>query len=564
MGAKYFGAAVPRREDLRFLTGAGRYVDDITLPGLLHAAFLRSPHGHARIRSINAEPARRVPGVITVFTSQTLAEWLKSLPTFGAVPPLLAKVIPIEIKHAPQYPLARDTVRYVGEIVAMVVAESRHHAENGVEAIEAEYEPLPPVVDMVSASGAGAPLIHPEWGDNVAVGFRHTLGDPDGAFESADVTLREQFNIQRYVGMPIEPRGVIAEWDRSRGSLTTWNATQVPHFVQQHLAGVLELPMHKVRVIAPDVGGGFGTKANGYAEDVLVPLAARELGRPVKWIEDRREHFVAAAHARHQVHKIELAARRDGTILAIRDRIWLDLGAYNAWGIVLPYNTVAHLLGPYRVKHLAVDVKAVVTNKMPNAPYRGAGRPEVVFAVERAVDCLARELSMDPADLRRRNYIRPDEFPYDVGIPYRDGNPLVYDSGDYPATLEKALSAAGYAGLRAEQEVLRARGVYRGIGIAGYVEGTGIGPFEGASVRVDLSGRVLVATGAASQGQAHETTFAQIAADALGVPIDWVTVVGGDTDAVPFGIGTFASRSALVLTHDTCPSRLRNCAGRCS
>jgi carbon-monoxide dehydrogenase large subunit len=335
-------------------------------------------------------------------------------------------------------------------------------------------------------------------------------------------------------------------WDRRDGTLTTWNSTQVSHFVQQGLAGALGIAPHKIRVIAPDLGGGFGTKASGYAEDALIPVAARVLGRPVKWIESRREHMSGAAHARHQVHAISLAARRDGTILGVRDRIWLDLGAYNAWGIVLPYNTVAHLIGPHRIKHMRVDVQAVVTNKTPNAPYRGAGRPETVFAMDRIVDCLARELRIDPAEIRRRNYIRPDELPYDFGMPYRDGNPLIYDTGDFPEALEKALEAAEYKQFRIEQSALRARGVHRGIGISGYVEGTAIGPYEGATVKLDLAGRVLVATGAINSGQGHETSFAQIAADALGVPLDWVTVVGGDTAAVPFGVGTFASRSAVT------------------
>jgi len=299
-------------------------------------------------------------------------------------------------------------------------------------------------------------------------------------------------------------------------------------------------------VIAPDLGGGFGTKASGYAEDALVPIAAKVLGRPVKWIEDRREHMSAAAHARHQTHAISLAASRDGTILGLRDRISIDLGAYNVWGVVLPYNTVAHLIGPHRIKDMRVDVQGVVTNKTPNAPYRGAGRPETVFAMDRILDCLARELRLDPADLRRRNYIRADELPYDFGMPYRDGNPLVYDTGDFPAALEQALAAAGYKEFRSEQGRLRAQGVYRGIGISGYVEGTAIGPFEGATVKLDLHGRVVVATGAVNSGQGHETSFAQVAADALGVPLDWVTVSGGDTAAVPFGIGTFASRSAVT------------------
>jgi carbon-monoxide dehydrogenase large subunit len=546
MGARYFGASVQRVEDPRLLTGDGRYVDDVQLPGLLHAGFVRSPHGHARVGAINAEAARQLPGVTGVFTYETLEHWMRPLPPFGAVPPLLGKAIDFKIKPTSQPPMARDAVRYVGEIVAMVVAESRHVAENGAELIEVEYEPLPPVVDMVGACEADAPLIYPEWGDNVALAFSNSIGDPDGAFSRADVTLSERFNVQRYVGMPLEARGVVASYDRRNGSLTTWNSTQTPHFVQQNLANVLDLPVHKVRVLAPDVGGGFGTKANGYPEDVLIPLAARSLGQPVKWSEDRREHFMAAAGARHQVHMIEVAARSDGTIVGFRDRVFVDLGAYNAWGVVLPYNTVAHLIGLYRVKNLFVDVKAVVTNKMPNAPYRGAGRPEVVFAVERAVDCVARELGMDPAEVRRKNYIRPEEMPYQLDMPYRDGNPLVYDSGDFPATLEQALAAAGYADFRAGQERLREQGIYRGIGMAGYIEGTGIGPYESASVKVDLSGRVVVATGACSQGQGHETTWAQVAADRLGVPIGWVTVVEGDTDAVSLGLGTYASRGAVT------------------
>jgi carbon-monoxide dehydrogenase large subunit len=293
------------------------------------------------------------------------------------------------------------------------------------------------------------------------------------------------------------------------------------------------------------VGGGFGTKANGYPEDLLIPAAAIASRRPVKWTEDRREHMMASAHARHQVHDIEIAARRDGTMLAVRDRIWMDLGAYNGWGIVLPYNTVAHLLGPHRVPNLHVECRGVVTNKTPNAPYRGAGRPETVFAMDRIVDCLARELRMDPAELRRRNYLTAADMPYELDIPYRDGNRLVYDSGDFRANLDAALAAADYGALRREQAALRGRGRHRGIGISGYVEGTAIGPYEGAAVRLDASGRAVVATGAASQGQGHETSFAQVAADALGIPLEWVTVVGGDTAAIPFGVGTFASRSAV-------------------
>ncbi len=546
MGAKYFGAAVKRREDPRFLRGEGRFIDDVIVPGMFHAAFLRSPHAHARIVRIVTAAAAAAPGVARVLTFKDLERWMKPLPLFGAVPPGLGAVVKFDIRQAPQWALCRDRARYVGEIVAMVVADSPERAEDAVELIEVEWDLLPPVVDMTRATEPGVPLLHPEWGSNVGVGFTHSIGDADSAFAQADVTVAETFHIQRYVGMPLEARGVVAMWDRRDGSMTTWNSTQVSHFVQQGLTGALGLPPHKIRVIAPDLGGGFGTKASGYAEDALVPIAALALGRPVKWIESRREHMSGAAHARHQIHAISLAATGDGTILAVRDRIWLDLGAYNVWGVVLPYNTVAHLIGPHRIKSMRVDVQAVVTNKTPNAPYRGAGRPETVFAMDRIVDCLARELRMDPAEIRRRNYIRPDELPYDFGMPYRDGNPLVYDTGDFPDALEKALETAGYRQFRAEQSLLRARGVHRGIGISGYVEGTAIGPFEGATVKLDLAGRVIVATGAINSGQGHETSFAQIAADALGVPLDWVTVIGGDTAAVPFGVGTFASRSAVT------------------
>src|SRR5881409_1187718 len=546
MGAKFFGAAVKRREDPRFLRGEGRFVDDVTLPGMLHAAFLRSPHAHARIVAIDTAAAAAAPGVVRVLAFRDLERWMKPLPLFGAVPPGLAAVVKFDIRQAPQWALCRDRVRYVGEIVAMAVADSPERAEDATELIQVEWELLPSVVDMTRAAEPGAPLIHPEWGSNVGIGFTHAIGDADRAFARADVTVAETFHIQRYVGMPLEGRGVVAVWDRRDGTMTTWNSTQVSHFVQQGLTGALGLPPHKIRVIAPDLGGGFGTKASGYPEDVLVPIAARAVGRSVKWVEDRREHMMSAAHARHQVHAISLAARRDGAILAVRDRIWLDLGAYNVWGVVLPYNTVAHLIGPHRIKNMRVDVRAVVTNKTPNAPYRGAGRPETVFAMDRAVDCLARELRIDPAEIRRRNYIRSDELPYDFGMPYRDGNPLVYDSGDFPAALEAALKAADYDEFRRDQPALRARSIFRGIGISGYVEGTAIGPFEGATVKVDLGGRVLVATGAVNSGQGHETSFAQVCADALGVPLEHVTVVGGDTATVPFGVGTFASRSGVT------------------
>ena len=545
MGAKYFGASVPRREDPRLLRGEGRFTDDIKLPGMLHAAFVRSPHAAAHIARVRVEAARRLPGVAHVFTFADLERWMKPLPLFGATPPGLSARVAVTMKQEPQMALCRDLVRHVGEIVAMVLAESRALAEDACELVEVDYEPLTAVIDVSSAAQPGSPVVHPAWTDNVAVQFATGFGDAARGFADADVRVRERFVVHRYVGMPLETRAVIAQWDQRDGSLTTWNGTQVVHFVQHGLVAALELPANKVRVIAPDVGGGFGTKATGYAEDVLIPVAAMVVRRPVKWTEDRREHMMASAHARDQVHDIEIAARRDGTMLAVRDRILLDLGAYNVWGIVLPYNTVAHLLGPHRVPNLDIECRGVLTNKTPNAPYRGAGRPETVFAMDRIVDCLARELRMDPAELRRRNYLSSADLPYELQIPYRDGNRLIYDSGDFRANLEAALAAIDYKARRHEQAELRGRGVYRGLGISGYVEGTAIGPYEGATVRMDVTGRAVVATGAASQGQGHETSFAQVAADALGVPLDWVTIVGGDTAAIPFGIGTFASRSAV-------------------
>ncbi|MBI2466767.1 MAG: xanthine dehydrogenase family protein [Candidatus Rokubacteria bacterium] len=547
MGARYFGAVVRRREDPRLLTGRGRYVDDIALRGMAHVAFLRSPHAHARIRRIDTEAARRLAGVVAVFTHADLGERATVPPLESEVaPPRLAAQIAFTVKQASPDLLCRDRVHYVGEAVAAVVAESRALAEDAVDLIEVDYEPLPAVVDCEAALALDAPRLHPEWGDNVAVHFAHAVGDPDAAFRIADLIVRERFRVQRHVGMPLEPRGIVAEPAAREGALTVWNSHQIPHFVQAALTEVLQVPAHRVRVVAPDVGGGFGTKAVVYPEDILVPLLALRLGRPLKWIEDRREHMQSAAHARDQLHDIEIAARRDGVILGIRDRILLDQGACNPWGIELLYITVAHLRGPYKIPNFGFTVDAVVTNKAPNSPFRGAGRPEAAFVVERALERVARELGMEPAELRRRNMIRAEEMPYDTGLLYRDGHPVIYDSGDFPATLEKAMDAVGYGAFREEQARLRRDGIYRGIGLCAYVEGTGVGPYEGAFVRLDASGGVVVATGACSQGQGHETAFAQIAADVLGVPLESVTVVGGDTGAIPFGIGTFASRSAVV------------------
>jgi carbon-monoxide dehydrogenase large subunit len=545
MGGKYVGAEVRRREDPRLLTGRGQFVDDIGVPGCLHAAVLRSPHAHARIAAVRADRARRHPSVSGVFAFADLAGQLKPLPVAGVPPPPLDRRVGFRVRPPEQYPLAPGRVRYAGEPVAIVLAADRYAAEDALALIDVDYEPLPAVTGVEGGLAAGAPRIHEDWPDNVAVAFRVAIGDAEQAFSSAAVVVAERLRVQRYAGMPLEPRGLLAVPD-ARGGLTVWDSTQVPHVLQRALVDALGLPAHRVRVVAPDVGGGFGTKCSIYPEDVLVPLLARRLERPVKWIETRREHLASASHSREQLHDVEIAADAGGRIVGLRDRFLLDQGAYNPWGIVQPYNTVGHMLGPFRIPNVAIEARSVITNKAPHAPYRGAGRPEAVFVVDRIVDLLARRIGVDPAEIRRRNFVRPEDLPYDVGLLYRDGHPLVYDSSDFPASLDAALEAAGYARLRAEQAGLRERGVYRGVGISSYVEGTGIGPYEGAVVRLDPSGKVVVATGACSQGQGHETVFAQLAADALGVALEDVSVIGGDTGAIPFGIGTFASRS-LVL-----------------
>ena len=546
MSTRYVGAAVRRREDPRLVTGGGQYVDDIAAAGCLYAGVARSTHAHARLVRVDLDRARRHPPVVACFAFADLANDLVPLPSAGLAPPALDARVHFQIRNTRQFALAADRVRYAGEPIAVVVADGRAAAEDGLALVEAAYEPLPPVTDVVAGLTAAAPVIHPDWGDNVAVAFALRVGEPDRAFADAPVRVRATLRVPRSAGMPIEPRGVLAVPDRRDGGLTVWSSTQVPHLLQRALSEALRLPAHKIRVVAPDVGGGFGTKCSVYPEDVLIPLIAMRLRRPVKWIEARREHMQSASHSREQLHEAEIAAAADGTLLAFRDRLLLDQGAYNPWGIVQPYNTVAHTLGPYRIRHAAFEARSVVTNKTPHAPYRGAGRPEAVFVMERMLDLLARRLKMDPADLRRRNTIRGDEMPYDAGFLYRDGHACVYDSGDFAGALERALDHAGYDAFRREQRGLFERGVYRGIGIAAYVEGTGIGPYESAAVRLDPSGKVVVATGACSQGQGHETTFAQIAADALGVALDDVTVVGGDTRELAAGVGTFASRSLVV------------------
>ena len=435
----------------------------------------------------------------------------------------------------------------MGEMVAFVVAEDRYVAEDAAELIEVRYEPLPAVTELEAAVADGSPLVHADVPANRAGRLVQRVGDPDAAFARAARVLRERLWIERSCGCPIETRGVVAEFDPRAGTLKAWISTQAPLPIKNGLARIFGLPEFQVEVIAPDIGGAFGSKIMlFYPEEILVPCAAMRLGRPVKWIEDRVEHLLSTSQERGQLHDVEVAIDEDGRILGLRDRFLHDAGAYTPYGLVVPLITSTQLPGPYRLRNYHVEFDVVYTNKVQVTPYRGAGRPHGAFVMERVIGLIARELGIEPVEVRRRNLIQPDEFPWDVGLTFQDGAPTRYDSGNYPAGLDMALSMIGYGDFRARQAAARADGRHLGLGVAGYVEGTGIGPYEGARVRVEPSGKVFVATGVTTHGQGHQTTFAQIAADALGCDPADVTVVTGDTSRFNWGAGTFASRALVT------------------
>jgi carbon-monoxide dehydrogenase large subunit len=539
MTTRTIGARIPRNEDPRLLRGLGCFVDDLNPPGILHGMTLRSPHAHARIVRIDATAARRVAGVRLVVTAAELGDLNQPSPLLIPHPTLT--------EPRTQRPLAVDEVRFVGEAVAFVVADDRYIAEDAAALIEVEYESLPVVVELASALTPGGPRVHADVPDNRAARLRQTVGDADAALGGAHRVLRERLTIERSCGSPMETRGVVAEWDRRRRALRVWDSTQAPLPIKNGLARLFGLPEFDVEVIAPDVGGGFGTKIMlFYPEEILVPHAAITLGRPVKWIEDRREHLIASNQERGQIHDVEVGIDEAGRILGLRDRFVHDAGAYTPYGIIVPIITSTQLPGPYRLRHYTVDFEVAYTNTAIVTPYRGAGRPHGAFVMERVIGLIARELGLEPAEVRRRNFIQPDEFPWDVGLTFQDGAPTRYDSGDYPAGLEMALDMIDARDFRRAQAEARRAGRWLGLGIGCCVEGTGIGPYEGAHVRVEPSGRVFVATAVTTQGQGHATTFAQIAADALGcVPAD-VTVVTGDTSRFNWGAGTYASRALVT------------------
>jgi len=533
-----FGERVERREDGRLLTGNGRYTDDFE-PHAAHAAFVRSDFAHARIADIDVSGALGIDGVHAVYTYEDLA---------GRFAEPLPLIIPHEAIVAPrtQYALARDEIRHIGEIIAMVVARDRYIAEDAAGAIRVEYEPLPVVADLALAAAEDAELVHRDRPDNVIGRVAEEHGDVDAALAAATHVFRWRFDIQRSASMPLEGRAIVARFD-DEGGLLMYDSTQAPTGVRAGLSLLFGLSIEQVQVVAPDVGGGFGVKViQFYPEEVLVPLAAHRLGMPVKWTEDRREHFIGSTQERRQIHDVTVGLREDGRILGLETSFLHDGGAYCPYGLIIPVITAAQLPGPYKLENYRYDFTALFTNTVPTSPYRGAGRPHAAFVMERVMDRAASELGIDRAEIRRRNLIQPDEFPYDVGVTYQDGGPTVYDSGDYPGGLELLLSEVGYDGFEARRQAARDEGRSIGLGLAGYVEGTGIGPYEGAAVDVLIDGSVTVSTGLSSQGQGHETIFAQIVSDDLGVPVERIRVKTGDTRRFGWGVGTFASRTAVV------------------
>jgi len=541
---RWVGERVLRNEDARLLTGDALFVDDVRLPGMLHVAFLRSDHAHARIRGVDLTRARRRPGVVAVYAAGDLGDYWRPGPLLVPPPPIKGLVF----HEATQVPLAKDKVRHVGEPIAMVVAESRYVAEDALEDIVLDLEPLPAVVDLEAALAPDAPRIHEQLASNVAAHAVQRKGDYAKARAKAHRVIARRFRFDRGLAAAIENRAVVAQWDARAEELTVWDTTQAPIPIRNGLARLLGLPELQVRVIAPFVGGGFGPKIMMfYPEEVLVPWAARRLGRPVKWCEDRRENFTATTQERGQLHDAEIAVDKKGRILGVKDSFVHDTGAYDPYGLTVPINTQCTLLGPYVVPNYESEFTAVFTTKPIVTPVRGAGRQHGVFVIERLLDAAARELGMDRVEIRRRNFIRPRDFPYDNQIIFQDFQPLLYDSGNYEPALAKAAEMIGYERfVREEQPRLRAEGRHVGLGIVCYVEGTGIGPYEGARVTVEPSGRVRLATGVGTQGQGHFTVFAQIVAEALGVDPRDVHVVTGDTREFGWGTGTFASRGAVV------------------
>ena len=543
MTTKLMGTKVQRVEDQRMLRGLGKYVDDVAIGSdTLHAAVLRSPHAHARILDINVDEVLELEGVHAVWTYDDL----------GDLSPLMAEPLPLLIPHPDlthgrtQYALARNEVNYMGEAIAFVVADDRYVAEDAVGRIKVDYEYLAPVVG-IDAARAATSLVHDDVPGNVGARMEQNTGDVDSAIAAAPHRLSLDLTIERSACMPMEGRGTVARWDPDINRLQVWTSTQTSTGVRAAVAVKLGLDLAQVDVITPDVGGGFGVKINHpWPEELLVPLAARTLGRTVKYTEDRREHFISSAHERGQVHHVDVGFDEEGRLLGLDVTFWHDHGAYTPYGLIVPIITSTQLLGPYKPAVYRVRFESLYTNTVMVTPYRGAGRPQGCYVMERTMDAIAAQLGMDRADVRAANFIQPDEFPFDQGLIFQDGRELEYDSGDYPASLQKIKDLIAWDEFPAFKAEMAAEGRQVGIGLACYVEGTGVGPYEGAHVHIETSGKVKVATGLTTQGQGHATVFAQLVADELGVKFEDVEVVTGDTRRMPYAVGTFASRAAVM------------------
>jgi carbon-monoxide dehydrogenase large subunit len=532
----YVGQPLERSEDARLLQGQGSFVDDIVRPEMLHAAILRSDVPHGRIRTIEVSDASRIPGVVAIVTGRDL----------GPLAPIPIRLAPIEgFDRFLQPPIAIDKVRYVGEPIAVVIAQTRYIAEDALDAIAVEIEALGPVLDRETAHGAKSLLFEANE-TNVAAHYTVSMGDAEGAFATADYTRRERFRCHRHTAAPMETRGMVAEWNAAAGHMDVWGSTKVPWFNRRALAAMLDVREDAIDMHEADVGGGFGVRGEFYPEDVLIPLVARRLGRPVKWIEDRREHLLSTNHSREIECELEIACRRDGTLLGMRGQVFGDMGAYiRTNGGVVPAKAAQFLPGPYRIPNMEFGVEFFVTNKTPTATYRAPGRFESNFFRERLFDMAAADLGVDPVDFRRKNLITEAELPYSLGrlVPYE--TETHYDTGDYPLAFERALVEIGYEGLR-ELQGREVDGRRHGIGLACFVESSGAGPKEFARLALTEGGGIDVFVGCTSLGQGHETVFAQIAADALGLPYDVFRVFRGSTVHLPEGFGTYHSRAVVM------------------
>ena len=537
--SKYVGQRIKRTEDPRLIKGLAHYVDDIRLPDTLHVVFVRSLYAHARINGVDAIEALKAPGVVAVYTGKDVAEKIGPVPCASALPDL----------KVPDYRvLATDKALFVGHPIAAIVATDKYVARDAVDLVSVEYEELPAVVDVEDAAKGGT-VIHEKFGHNVAYKLTSGEGDIEAALNSADRIVTQKMIHQRLAPIAMETRGVLARYFPGEEELTIWSSTQIPHLLRTQLALMIGIPENKLRVITPEVGGGFGSKLNVYAEEALLGWISMQLGKPVKWIESRRENMQATIHGRAQVGTVEIGCRNDGTITGLRYNVFADLGAYHQLLTpAIPTLTGLMLSGAYKIPAIQMNVTGVFTNKMATDAYRGAGRPEATYVVERAMDLVAKELKMDPVELRRKNFPKSDEFPFHTATG------LDYDSGNYEAALDKALDLSGYQKLREEQKQARANGKLIGIGMSSYVEICALGPsqampaggWESATVRIEPTGKVTIMTGASPHGQGQETSFAQIAADELGVDLNDVTVIHGDTAVVQYGIGTFGSRATAV------------------